>query len=167
MHTVSVRPANPNDAEVLASLIAELGKYEGLAHEARPNPVLLQKQLALDANPRLYALIVEVNGEAVGFAIYFLRYSTFLSNWGIHLEDLYIKEKFRGHGAGDAIFTALATTAYYNGYERLDLNVLDWNKTAIKFYEKRGGTHLGDWLAMRFEKSALENLAKKNPHLKV
>lgn len=157
---ISVRPAEPNDAEVITELIEELAEYERLEHEAAPNPDTLRQHLSADANPHCEALIAEhdASGKVIGFALYFQNYSTFLTRWGIYLEDLYVKPEFRGRGAGFQLFQRVAEIAIERGCERLDFNVLHWNKNALDFYRKLGAKELSEWRGMRLQGEALEQL---------
>ncbi|HEX7070627.1 MAG TPA: GNAT family N-acetyltransferase, partial [Rhodothermales bacterium] len=94
-----VRPAEPSDAPTLVDLINELAQYERLAHESRPDADALAAHLS---EARCEALIAEhrKDGEALGFALFFQHYSTFLTRWGMYLEDLYVRPEWRGHGVG-------------------------------------------------------------------
>jgi diamine N-acetyltransferase len=156
-----LRSATPDDAEELARLITELAVYEKLAHEARPDAEALRRHLAAGASPPLEALVAEdrESGRVIGFALYFPHYSTFLTAWGLYLEDLFVEPAFRGRGVGLALLQRLAAVAVARGCPRLDWSVLDWNEPAIRFYEKLGAEAMDDWTTMRLSGAALERLA--------
>ena len=154
----TIRIAGPEDADTLRTLIIELADYENLLHEAKPDAAALRQHLQEDAAPRLHALLAEVDGEAAGMAIFFFNYSTFLTRWGIYLEDLVVRPTYRGQGIGYGLLKRLAAHAHERGCERLDWSVLDWNEPAIDFYHKLGARHMKEWNTMRLEGTALRTL---------
>ena len=162
--TYRIRAATPDDAPVLVKLINELAAYERLSHESRPDANALAKHLASETNPRCEALVavarLPANGdeEIVGMALYFYNYSTFLTRWGIFLEDLFVTPAYRGKGIGFALLKHLARIAVERGCERLDWNVLDWNELAIDFYKKLDALPQSDWTTMRLTGEALTRL---------
>jgi diamine N-acetyltransferase len=147
----ALRKAVSDDAVAIAGLIRELANYEKLAHEALPDPDQLALHLKRHATPRVEAIVaVDTDTkQAIGFALFFPNYSTFLTGWGIHLEDLYVKPEYRGRGVGFALLKMVAGLAVERGCKRLDWAVLDWNDLAITFYRKIGAKPMNDWLAMR------------------
>ncbi len=157
-----IREATPADAERLVYLINALAEYEHLSHESHPDAATLARHLAPDATPRCHALVAEQNDEVVGMALYFFNYSTFITRWGIFLEDLFVLPECRGTGIGFALLKALAGVAVKKGCQRLDWNVLDWNKLAIDFYEQIGAKSLDDWTTMRLTGDALLQLGTPN-----
>ena len=156
----SIRDATPDDAPALVGLVRELADYEELLHEAKPNVEHLQKHLSAENNPRCEALVAidEETGNIVGMALYFYNYSTFLTQWGLFLEDLFVQPSHRGKGIGFALLKRLAAIALERDCKRLDWNVLDWNELAISFYNKIGAKKLTDWRTMRLTGDALEHL---------
>jgi diamine N-acetyltransferase len=157
----TIRRATPDDAEVLARLIRELAAYEKLADEADPDPKALRRQLAPDAQPRCDALLAETAaGEAVGFALFVANYSTFLTNFGLHLEDLYVRPEHRGEGLGFALVQRVAEIADERGCRRIDWAVLDWNETALDFYRRLGAEPLNDWTLVRLSEERIRALAE-------
>lgn len=157
---MNIRPATPDDAPTLAQLILELAEYEKLLDEAHPDADVLRRQLAADAQPRCEALIAESEeGDAVGFALFFHNYSTFLTNFGLYLEDLFVRPAYRGQGLGFALLQRVARIAEQRGCQRLDWAVLDWNTPAIDFYEQLGAQPLDDWTTMRLDRAAIESVA--------
>jgi GNAT superfamily N-acetyltransferase len=158
----TIRPAVPSDAGVLASLILELAAYEKLTHEAIPDPAVLGLHLAQDASPRIEALIAEDNeANPIAFALFFPNYSTFLTRWGIYLEDLYVRPAYRGQGIGFALLKRVAEIAVERECGRMEWAVLDWNEPAIQFYRRLGAKPMDDWTTMRLTGEALADLGKK------
>ena len=157
---IRVRQAGPDDAPSLAQLILEFADYE--RREAAPDVAALRRHLSPTANPGCAALLVEheVSGQVIGFALYFHTYSTFLTRWGIYLEDLYVKPTFRGRGASFALLKRIAEVALEHGYDRLDFSVLSWNELAIDLYRKLGAQDLPDRKAMRLSGEALKTLGE-------
>ncbi len=161
----TLRPAGPDDAETLCRLIVELAEYVRLAHEAHPDADALRRHLAADALPRCEALLAEdhVTGKAVGFALFFPNYSTFLTCWGLYLEDLYVQPASRGRGIGLALLQRVARIAVDRGCGRLDWSVLSWNELAIDFYRGLDAKAMDDWVRMRLEGEALRQLGTGTP----
>lgn len=158
---MTIRPATPDDAPTLVQLILELAEYEQLRHEADPDAEALRRQLAPDAQPRCEALLAEArDGAPVGFALFFHNYSTFLTNFGLYLEDLFVRPDHRGQGIGFALLQRVAQIAEERGCQRLDWAVLDWNTPAIDFYEQLGAEPLDDWTTMRLDRTAIESVAE-------
>jgi GNAT superfamily N-acetyltransferase len=156
--SLRLRPATADDAELLASLICELADYEKLRHEATPDAGALRMHLDAEAHPRVEALIAEIGGEAVGFALYFHNYSTFLTRFGIWLEDLFVKPSCRGQGIGFALLRRVAEIAVERGCGRMEWAVLDWNTSAIDFYLRLGARPMDEWRLMRVTGDALRKL---------
>lgn len=115
--------------------------------------------LAGESQRRFAALIAELEGEPVGFALYFWSYSTWRGHHGIRLEDLYVTPAKRGHGVGKALLARLASIAVAEGCPRLEWDVLDWNAPAIAVYERIGAWMQKEWRIMRLADEALARLA--------
>ena len=157
-----VRPATAADAPLVRRFVLELAEYERLLSEAEAHcrEENLRAHLAADANPRLEGFIAEDDaGEPVGFALFYRHYSTFQSNWGVYLEDLYVRPAQRGAGYGLALLRAVAEAAVVRGAVRMDWQVLDWNEPAIRFYERLGAKAMADWTVMRLTGDALRAVA--------
>ncbi len=99
--------------------------------------------------PPFEALLVELDGEPVGFALFFSTYSTWRGRPGLWLEDFYVTPSSRRRGAGQALFAALVVLAEARGYGRFELSALDWNELAHGFYDKRGLRRLDGWTTWR------------------
>ena len=157
--TVTVRAAAPADAPLIHALIHELAEYERLAHEAKASEADVRAALFV-ANPRAFCDIVELDGEPVGFALWFYNLSTFEGRHGIYLEDLFVRPGARGRGAGLALLRRLARRCRDEGLARLEWAVLDWNAPAIAFYDRLGATTQSEWLKRRLSGEALSRLAE-------
>lgn len=157
----TIRKATSDDAETLVDLILELAAYEQLLDEAEPSADLLRQHLSDEALTGCEALIAETeDGTAVGFALFFHNYSTFLTNAGLYLEDLFVRPTYRGEGIGFALLQRLAQIARERGCRRMDWAVLDWNQEAIDFYRELGAEALDDWTLMRLTEDEIEEVAE-------
>ena len=156
---LSLDPATPDDVPVIRSLIAELAEFERLSHEAVGTDADLRASLF---GPRPYAetVLARVDGEVVGFALFFHNFSTFLCRHGLYLEDLYIRPAYRGRGVGGRLLRHIARLAAQRGCGRLDWSVLNWNRRAISFYESMGARPVDGWTVYRLDRAALEHLER-------
>ena len=143
----------------MIAMVRELAEYEKLPDEAIATEADFNRDL-FGENPRVHALVAEEADEIVGYAFYFLNYSTWLGRHGIFLEDLYVRPAFRGNGHGKALLIALAQECIENGYGRLDWSVLDWNTPSRDFYASLGAEALTDWIPYRVSGPALEAMAR-------
>jgi GNAT superfamily N-acetyltransferase len=158
--TVVIRRARPDDAELLANLVRELAVYEKLEEFARATAADFHRHL-FGPSPVAEAAIAEVDGEAVGFALWFTTFSTFRGQAGTYLEDLFVRPAFRGRGTGKALLAMVARLAAERGCGRLEWSVLNWNSPAIGFYRSLGARPMDEWTVYRIDDQALERLAKK------
>ena len=155
-----LRPAQPADVPVVFGLIQALAEYEKLSHAVTGNPEALKEHL-FGSRPYAEAILAEYAGQAVGFALFFSNYSTFLTQPGIYLEDLFVLREYRRLGIGKAILSYLAGVAIARGYGRLEWSVLDWNEPAIAFYRRMGASVLDDWRICRVTGESLTQLASQ------
>lgn len=156
----SIRPATRADVVELLRLIRELAIYEKLEHMAEGTEPMLAEAL-FGARPAAEAMVAERGGRAVGFALFFTTFSTFLCKPGLYLEDLFVEPAHRGHGIGKALLARLAALALERGCGRLEWRVLDWNEPSIRFYESLGANLLKEWVLVRMTRPEFEALAKK------
>jgi GNAT superfamily N-acetyltransferase len=152
-----IRFATPDDAETVLSFIHALAIYEREPDAVRTDAATIARQLASD-RPPFECLLAEIEGRAVGFALFFANYSTWLGKPGIHLEDLFVLPEERGQGHGKALFLRVAEIAVERGCGRLEWAVLDWNQPAIDFYRSLGSEPLSEWTTERLSGEALERL---------
>lgn len=157
----TLRAAQAPDVPVILELIRGLAEYEKLAHEVTATAARLQQTLfpADGSAPAAHCVLAEVDGAAVGFALYFFNYSTFLARPGLYLEDLFVKTGFRGRGLGRTLLLHLAQIANQRGCGRMEWAVLDWNQPAIDFYESLGARRMKDWQICRLTGAALRQYA--------
>lgn len=156
--TTHIRPATPDDAALIASLVRELADYEKLLHEAKGTAADFRKELE-SPNPVFRVLIAEWDGVPAGFALYFFNFSTFVARPGLYLEDLFVRPALRAHGIGRALLRELAKVAQARGCGRMEWAVLDWNEPALKFYKSLGARPLTEWTVHRLTPVEIDALA--------
>ena len=154
--------ARPEHSGLIYSLIRELAEYEKLLDEVEASEAGIASAL-FPKDPRLFCEIAEWNGEGVGFAAWFLNFSTFSGRHGIYLEDLFVRPAFRGKGIGKALLAYLAKKCIENGWSRLQWSVLDWNAPSIAFYKSLGAVLMDEWTVCRVNGPALAALAGRAP----
>lgn len=155
----TLRAAAPEDSALLLSLIRELAVYEKMEQEVVANEEDIKSSL-FSENAKAEALIAEFDGQPVGFAIFFHNFSTFIARRGLYLEDLFINPDMRGRGFGKAILKALARIALERGCGRMEWAVLDWNESAIKFYESLDAEAMDEWTVFRLTGDAMKRLGE-------
>jgi GNAT superfamily N-acetyltransferase len=156
--TVTVRWATAGDAATIVEFIRGLAEFE---REPPESVKVTEADIVRDGwgdTPRFEALIAELAGQPVGFALFFMNYSTWEGTAGIYIEDLFVLDVARGTGAGRALMAAAAAVARERGCARLELSVLDWNP-ARGFYERLGMAHQSEWLPYRLGASGIAALA--------
>jgi GNAT superfamily N-acetyltransferase len=158
IQSFSLRFADRSDVPVILDLVRGLAAYERLADECIANEEQLAETLFGD---RLFAEVIlgEFEARPVGFALFFHSYSTFLARPGIYLEDLFVYPEWRGRGFGRAMLEYLAHLAVARGCGRLEWSVLDWNASAIRFYDRLGAVAMDDWTTFRLTDENLRSLA--------
>jgi GNAT superfamily N-acetyltransferase len=158
MQNIEIRPATVADVATIFQLIQALAEYEKLSHQVTGSAEQLHDHLFGD-RPHIEALLAEHQGTAIGFALFFTNYSTFLTQPGLYLEDLFVMPAYRGKGVGKLILSHLARIALQRNYGRLEWSVLDWNEPAIGFYQRIGATVLPDWRICRVTGDGIEKLS--------
>jgi len=156
-----IREATPADVPAIMQLIHDLAEYEKAPQEVETNEVEIAAALFAD-QPKVFAHVIDLDGEVIGMAIWFLNFSTWLGKHGIYLEDLYVKPKYRGRGYGLAILKFLAALCVQRGYGRFQWWVLDWNTPAIEFYKSQGAIAMDEWTVYRVSGEALKTLGNAN-----
>lgn len=159
MTRLRIEPATPADVPMILQLIRELAEFERLLHEVTATEAQLREGLF---GPRPSAEVimgrVPPGGEVACFALFFHNFSTFLGKPGIYLEDLYVRQQFRGRGFGGELLRYLARLALERDCGRLEWSVLDWNQRAIDFYKSLGAVPMNEWTTYRVTGAALHNL---------
>lgn len=159
-----IRPATPADVPVIHALIRELADYEKALDEARATEEQLHEAF-FGQHPAAYAHVAtDAADSVVGYAIWFLNFSTWRGVHGIHLEDLYVRPTARGGGHGKALLAELARICVERGYQRLEWAVLDWNAPAISFYESLGARPQDEWTVYRLTDEALVKVSRMPAH---
>ncbi len=153
-----IRRAGPQDVPAIYRLVRELAEYERSLAEVTATEGDLRASLCAE-QPAVYAHVAELDGEIVGFALWFLNFSTWRGRHGIYLEDLYVTPARRGSGIGRALLAKLAALCVQRGYGRLEWWVLDWNSAARGFYRSLGAEAMDEWTVHRLTGQALRALA--------
>lgn len=160
--SLTIRPATPDDAELILRFITELAIYEKAEHEVKTDAAGIRDSLFAEGSTA-HGLICENDGQPIGYAVYFFNYSTWLGKHGLYLEDLYVSPEARGLGAGKALLRHLAQLAVARGCGRFEWSVLDWNTPAIDFYESFGARPQSEWTTYRLTGQALLDFAADTP----
>lgn len=155
---VRIEAATPADVPTLLTLIRELAAFERLLDEVQATEQQLHEGL-FGARPSAEVVVARVGTEVVGFALFFHNFSTFLGKPGLYLEDLFVRQQYRGQGCGEALLRYLARLAVERGCGRFEWSVLDWNQRAIDFYKNLGAVPLAEWTIFRVTGDALTRLA--------
>ena len=153
-----IRPAQFEDCDLILDFIKDLASYERLENEVVATRAGLEK--ALFGKDAAAEVILGYHGQKpVAFALFFHNFSTFLGKRGLYLEDLYVREDSRGRGIGREMLAYLAKLAIERDCGRLEWWVLDWNTSAIAFYEQLGAVAMNDWTVYRLTGKSLAELA--------
>ena len=158
MSAVRFRQAGPEDAGVILQFIRALADYEHMSDQVVATPDLLKEWIF--EKQKAEVLFAEVDGTAVGFALFFHNFSTFLGRAGIYLEDLFVLPEYRGRGYGKALLKKLAQIAVERGCGRLEWACLDWNRPSIDFYLSLGARPMDEWTVYRITGETLQNMAQ-------
>ena len=159
MSGVSIRAASPADVPTVLRFVRELAEYEREPDSVEATEESLHAALFGD-RPYAEAVLAEIEGTPVGFALFFHNFSTWTGKPGLYLEDLYVSPQVRGKGAGKALLSHLAGLAVERGCGRFEWAVLDWNEPAIGFYRSLGAEMMNAWRINRLTGEALEALAR-------
>jgi len=154
----TIRRAEKKDAELILSFIKALAEYEHMSDLVTSTVEDIEKNL-FSGKPVAEVIFGEFNEEAIGFALYFYNYSTFLGKPGIYLEDLFVLESMRGKGFGKELLRYLAKLAVDKGCGRFEWCVLDWNTPSIDFYVSIGAEVKKEWLLTRLDGEGLKDFA--------
>lgn len=161
--TLSIRRATPRDAALVLKMIHGLAEYERLAHQMEATVGQIRRH-GFGRRRYFEALICRRGRTAIGFALYFFTFSTFVGRPTLYLEDLFVLPEERGRGAGKALLAALARIAVRRGCGRLEWAVLDWNEKAFRFYRRLGAKPAKQWVLTRLSGKPLRRLAaRKRP----
>jgi GNAT superfamily N-acetyltransferase len=162
MSDFRVTAAVPTDVPQILELIRSQAEYERLSHLCVATDADIHAAL-FGATPRAEVVIAWSGAAVAGFALFFHNFSTFLGRPGLYLEDLYVRPEFRGRGHGRALLLHLARLAVERRCGRFEWSVLDWNASAIGFYESLGASVLPEWRICRVTGQALERMSATPP----
>lgn len=150
-----LRRAQVQDTGLVLQMICELAEFEKLLDQVVADEETLKNSLLFDPKgPEV--LLAEENGKAVGFVLFFHNFSTFLGRKGIYIEDLYVRQEYRGKGYGEAILKEICQIAKQRNCGRVEWWALDWNERAINFYKKMGAIPMSDWTVFRMTEEAIK-----------
>lgn len=155
---IRIEPLSRDGLPTLLALIRELAEYERLGNEVSATEQDLRESLFGERSVA-EALLAHAGNEAVGMAVYFHNYSTFLGRHGLYLEDLFVLPQWRGRGLGRKLLARVARIAVERGCGRLEWSVLDWNEPALRFYQGIGARAMEQWLPHRLSGEALHRFA--------
>ena len=158
MSNLVVRAATADDTSILFKFIIDLAIYEKAEHEVLATEQTIKASI-FSENSHVFALICELDGVAVGSAIYFFNYSTWLAKSGLYLEDLYVMPEYRGKGAGVKLLKAMAKIAVEKDCARFEWSCLDWNTPSREFYHSLGAVAQEEWVGYRMTGKTLSNFA--------
>jgi GNAT superfamily N-acetyltransferase len=153
-----IRPVGEADVELLFGLILELAEYEKLSDQVAGDADALRQTLFEQRAAE--ALLLELRGEAIGYAIFFTTFSSFECRSGLWLEDVYVRPEHRRGGIGLALMEHVAALALERGHVRFEWCALDWNEPALRFYEKLGARSLDDWVTHRLDRDGMQRLER-------
>lgn len=157
MQEFKIRFATGADADLIFDFIKGIAEYEKLSHLVEATPDKIKKHL-FEHNAVAECLLAFEGEQAVGFAVYFHNYSTFVSKPGIYLEDLFVKPEYRGRGYGKALLLKIVDIAKERDCGRVEWSVLDWNKPAIDFYESLGAVAVNGWTVYRLDEGMIDKV---------
>ena len=159
MSDLHIRPGVEDDAPAILALIHGLAEYENANPADVPVDQATLRESLFGARPAAEVLLADVDGETVGFALFFHNFSTWQGRHGLYLEDLFVRPAMRGRGIGKALLVALARIARERGCARMDWAVLDWNTPSIEFYKSLGAVPMDEWTNFRLTGPAIARLA--------
>ena len=155
---LKIRPARPGDAALVLRFVRELAEYERALDEVEADEPMIDA-LLFGESPRAFCDIAELDGEPIGFALWFYNVSTWRGRHGLYLEDLFVTPESRGKGAGKALLARLAKRCMDENLGRLEWAVLDWNAPSIAFYDSLGAASMDEWIVRRLTGDALRRPA--------
>jgi GNAT superfamily N-acetyltransferase len=156
---LKLREAQADDCDLIVQYIFELAEFEKLSHDCAANADYVRKWL-FGETPRAGCILAEWDGQPAGFAVYFYNFSTFLTQPGIYIEDIFIRPDFRRRKIARNMFRYFARKGLAENCGRLEWWVLDWNEDAIGFYQSMGAVPMNEWTVQRISGDALSDLAK-------
>lgn len=158
---VKIRETSIKDIPLILGFIKETAQYEKMRDEVFATEESLRNSLFSDNGKKAEVVIAELNGQPVGYALYFYNFSTFTGKAGLYLEDIFVKDTVRGSGIGKLLFLHLAERAKEKGCPTMDWVCLDWNSKSIDFYKALGAVPLTQWTLFRLNEKEISGLCTK------
>lgn len=155
---LKIRETNEKDCELILSLIKEIAEYEKMSKEVIATEETLLEYIF--KNNRAEVVILELDKNPIGYALFFYNFSTFVGRSGLYLEDIFIKKEFRGRGIGKEVFKFLARKAREEGCKRMEWVCLDWNEPSINFYKSLGAIPMDEWTIYRLNEKEIKKLSE-------
>ena len=156
MNSVKIEYANRDDIKEIINLIKALADYENLSSEAKATEELLEEWIF--DKKKAEVILLKVDEEIAGFALFFYNFSTFLGRAGIYIEDLFIYQEYRGKGLGKLLFRELSKIALERECGRLEWSCLDWNSPSIEFYKSHGAKAMAEWTNYRLTEEDMKKI---------
>jgi GNAT superfamily N-acetyltransferase len=156
---ITIREATPQDVGIILGFIRKKAAFDGVPHWVEATEEVLHREL-FGQQPKAFVLFAEVGGQVIGFAIYFLTFSSFIARPGIWLDDLYVDESARGQGIGKAMLAHLAKLADERGYGRVEWVTAASNANGLAFYQRNGAKVQDRIRVLRLDRTAISNLAQ-------
>lgn len=153
----NIRPARPDEAGLVLDFIKRLADYEKCVDEVVADEATIRQSLFVEHSAEV--VFAEEDGVAIGFALFFHNFSTFVGRKGLYLEDLFIIPEKRGRGYGKALLKYLARTAVERNCGRMEWICLDWNQPALNVYRSIGAVPMDEWTVQRLSETALKQFA--------
>ncbi len=158
IESLKIRETSEEDCSLILSLIKDIAEYEKMSDEVIATEESLRESIF--KNKRAEVVILELDEKAIGYALYFYNFSTFIGKSGLYLEDIFIKKEARGKGIGKEVFKFLVKKAKEEGCKRMEWACLDWNEPSIKFYKSLGAIPMDDWTIYRLTEKEINRLSK-------
>ena len=155
----TIRKAQRQDVPIILQLIKELAEYEKEPDAVEATEEILEQSIF--DKQQANVVLLEEEGQPIGFALYFFNFSTWRGKAGLYLEDLFVRPEFRGRGYGKLLLSYLANQAQRKDCPRFEWIVLDWNTPSINFYKAMGAKPLDTWTVFRLENKALKDLSEQ------
>lgn len=156
---LQIRAATSDDVPIILQLIVDLATYERAPNDVTATAGQL-REVFFGKRPAAEVRLAFEHDVAVGFAVFFHNFSTWLGKPGLYLEDLFVKPEYRGKGYGRALLVDLAKIAQERGCGRMEWAVLDWNEPAIQFYRKLGAKPMNEWTVFRLTSDGIAQLTR-------
>lgn len=158
IENLKIRETSEEDCSLILSLIKEIAEYEKMSDEVIATEESLKESIF--KNNRAEVVILELDEKAVGYALFFYNFSTFIGKSGLYLEDIFIKKEARGKGIGKEVFKFLVKKAREEGCKRMEWTCLNWNEPSIKFYKSLGAVPMDEWTIYRLTEKEINRLSE-------